>query len=51
MILCRSLGVTVTVLDTNDNPPVLTNNPLMATADVLEVVIHNESSAIAGLAL
>ena len=51
MIPHRSLSVIVTVLDTNDNPPVLTNNPLMATTDVLEVLIHNESSAIAVLPL
>ena len=41
MTQCRSVSVIVTVLDTNDSPPVLTNSPLTATTDVLEVLVFN----------
>lgn len=33
----RMITVTVTVLDVNDNPPTVTNDPLTASVDVLEV--------------
>lgn len=36
-MVCRSVSVTVTVLDYNDNPPTLTNSNLEATHTVLEV--------------
>jgi hypothetical protein len=34
--MCSSISVTVTVQDYNDNPPVITNDPLTATEPVLE---------------
>ena len=36
--LYRSITVAVTVLDFNDNPPVITNSPLTNDETVLEVL-------------
>ena len=40
-MLCRNVSVTVTVLDYNDNRPVLTNTVMTVTTQVLEVRAEN----------
>lgn len=40
-MLCRFVGVTVIVLDYNDNPPVLTNTVMTVTTEVAEVHAYN----------
>ena len=35
--LSDSVGIEVTVEDVNDNPPVITNNPMTSDVEILEV--------------
>lgn len=44
IMLCRNVSVTVTVLDYNDNRPVLTNTVMTVTTQVPEVCVQNRCS-------